>query len=373
MKTLMIGKFSPDYSGGVESSFFGLAKRLAARCEVDVVCCSVDGRARVERVGEAACHCLATWFTLFSAPIAPALVGFLRRARYDVVILAFQNPMAALAYLLARPPGRLVVWWHHDIVKQRLLGLLLRSLLERVLERADVVVATSEAYAKSSAMLSRFQAKIEIIPLGIDLEPWERPEHVARGGEIRRREGSPLLAFVGRHVYYKGLRYLLEAMVGLDARLLAIGRGPLEEELKALSRRLGVAERVRFLDVPNGESVAPYLHAADLLVLPSSHRTEAFGLVLLEAMACGKPVVTTELGTGTSHVCQDGATGRVVPPQDPAALRAAIAGLLADPAAARAMGQAGRKRAQEFGADAMAAAFLELCRRLCEGRHAARA
>lgn len=374
MKVLQVGKFSPDYSGGVEISFFGLAERLADHCEVDIVCSSVDRSAHTESLGEATCYCLPTWLTIFSTPITPALVGFLRRARdYDVISIAFQNPMAVVAYLLARPPGKLVVWWHHDIVRQRLMGFLFQPLLNLILKRADVIVATSAAYAASSAVLSRFQAKVEVIPLGIDLEPWGRPDHIEKGRAIRRTEGGPLVVFVGRHVYYKGLRYLLEALPGLDVRLLAIGRGPLEGELKDLSIRLGVTDRVRFLDVPSGEPVAPYFHAADLFVLPSSHRTEAFGLVLLEAMACGKPVVTTELGTGTSYVCQDGITGRVVPPQDPAALHRAIASLLADPATSRAMGEAGKKRASGFGADVMAAAFLGLYRRLCGEGPTARA
>jgi rhamnosyl/mannosyltransferase len=157
----------------------------------------------------------------------------------------------------------------------------------------------------------------------------------------------PLLLFVGRLRYYKGLDYLIRALPEIPARLLVIGVGPMEAEWKALAEASGVSDRIAWLgEAPDADLPALY-HLADLFVLPASHSSEAFGLVQVEAMAAGVPVVCTELGTGTSYVNQDGITGRVVPPRDPAALAAAISELLADPAKLAAMSAAARARVEE--------------------------
>lgn len=366
MRVVQIGKYSREYAGGVERAFFALSERLAREVEVEAVVCAARGPGRVERGESLACRVLPRWFSLASAPIYPALIPFLKGLKdCDVVQISYQNPMAALAYLAARPRGKLVVWYHHDVVRHRALGALIEPLLSGVLRRADAIVATSEAYARGSAALRPFASKVRVIPLGIDPGPLEDEREAAAAGAVRERYGSPLVLFVGRLVYYKGLPYLIEAMKGLDANLLIVGDGPMEADLRARARELGGASRVHFLKVPAAEPLGRYFHACDLLALPSTERTEAFGLVLLEAMACAKPVVATELGTGTSFVCRDGETGRVVPPRDAAALRAAMAGLLSDPAASSRMGEAGRRRLRAvFTARAMAESFLALYREL---------
>lgn len=366
MRILQVGKFPKEHCGGVENAVFSLSEALARDHDVEVVTSSLDAGAGESRSGRLLCRRLPTWFKFFSTPFTPALVGTLRRApAFDVVQVSFQNPMAVLAYLLARPQGRLVVWYHHDIVRQRFLGRLLSPVIDIMLTRASRIVATSSAYALSSPVLSRFPEKTEVIPLGVDLAPFQAPEALAQAREIRARHGRPLVLFIGRLVYYKGLPYLIEAMRDLDADLLIIGQGPWETRLRAQAQSLGSAARIEFLRVARGQSLAPYLHACDLLALPSTERTEAYGLVQLEAMACGKPVVATELGTGTSFVCQHGVTGLVVPPRDPAALRQAIGSLLADPARAQRMGREGRKRVEEhFTIRQMADAFVKLYERL---------
>jgi rhamnosyl/mannosyltransferase len=168
---------------------------------------------------------------------------------------------------------------------------------------------------------------------------------LAQVAAIRARYGpQPLLLFVGRLRYYKGLPYLFEALQRVDARLLVVGSGPLAAEWRALAAQLGLADRVLFLgEVPDAELHALY-HAAQVFVLPASHRSEAFGTVQLEAMAAGCPVVSTELGTGTSYVNQHGITGFVVPPRDPAALAEAISRLLGNADLRSHMGSAARAR-----------------------------
>ncbi|MFQ5617225.1 MAG: glycosyltransferase, partial [Anaerolineales bacterium] len=154
----------------------------------------------------------------------------------------------------------------------------------------------------------------------------------------------PTLAFVGRHRYYKGLGDLIRAMPGLDARLLVGGDGPMRPKWEALARELGVAGRVRFLGNVSDEDLPRLYASADVFVLPANARAEAFGKVLLEAMASGLPCVTTEVGTGTSFVVRDGVSGLVTPPKRPDALAVAIARLLDDRALRQKMGAAGREQ-----------------------------
>ncbi|MBI3300241.1 MAG: glycosyltransferase [Elusimicrobia bacterium] len=366
MRILQVGKYTQDKPGGVETAVYTLCRELAKEHDVELLAASPSREGRTRAEGRFTEHVLPTWLTAASTPLVPALVSRLRAARgFDVVQVSLQNPMAVLAVLLARPAGRLVAWYHHDIVRQKRLGRAFAPLQAAFLRRADAIVATSREYAEGSEALRAFVDKIHVIELGVDagslgLEGAEEPAR-----RLRARFGGPLIVFVGRLVYYKGLGCLLEAMRGLDARLLVVGSGPLEAELRAAAARPGLAGRVFFEAVPHDRPLGPYWLAADAAVLPSTERTEAFGLSLVEAMHCGKPVVATRLGTGTTTVCRDGVNGLVVEPGDPAGLRAALARLLADPALSRRLGEAGRALARErFSAEAMARSFVELYGRL---------
>ena len=182
-----------------------------------------------------------------------------------------------------------------------------------------------------------------MVPLGVDAARFTPLPHPAG----REAPAPPTLLFVGRLRYYKGLHTLLHALTQLaDARLTVVGEGPMRRVWQDLAVRLGLSQRVAFLgDVPDDRLVDVY-RQADLFVLPANARAEAFGTVLLEAMASGLPCVTTEVGTGTSWVVQDGVTGRVVLPEDPLVLAEVISSLLADPQRREAMGQAGRARVE---------------------------
>jgi rhamnosyl/mannosyltransferase len=184
-----------------------------------------------------------------------------------------------------------------------------------------------------------------VVPLSVDTERFTAPDPAAVE-ELRARYGPPLLLFVGRLRYYKGLHFLLEALPQMrrDARLLLVGTGPEEERLRAQVQAAGLGQRVHFLGEVDDAQLPACYHAADAFVLPSHLRSEAFGIVQLEAQAAGLPIVCTELGTGTSHVTQHGITGLVVPPAEPAALARALDLLVANPALARCLGTAGRAR-----------------------------
>jgi glycosyltransferase involved in cell wall biosynthesis len=202
------------------------------------------------------------------------------------------------------------------------------------------------------------------VPYGINVERFTSadPEQVKT---IREQYRTPLLIAVGRLVYYKGFEYLIEAMQQVNARLLLIGDGPLSESLRAHAVRCGVAEKVFFLGELQNQAVIPYYHASEVFVLPSIARSEAFGIVQIEAMAAGTPVINTQLDSGVPFVSPDGVTGLTVPPCNPGALANAINQLLGNEQQREALGAAGVQRARrEFSLEQMIARTLEVYRRV---------
>jgi glycosyltransferase involved in cell wall biosynthesis len=353
MRVLHVYKDYPPVIGGIENHLRLLAEHQARRgLDVTVLVTSRDRRTteslengvrviRAGRMGE-----------VLSTPLSPSLVSWFRRLATDMTHLHFPYPVGDLGHLVFGRTRATVVTYHSDIVRQRLAGWAYRPLVARLMERADRVIATSPNYSRSSRVLARVRHKCTIVPMGIETAAWTS---AASADAIRGRfPGRPIVLFVGRLRYYKGLEYLIRAMETVDATLLVGGEGRLRAKLEAQARRSRAAERITFLgDVPQ-ELLPSYYAAADVLVLPSSQRSEAYGIVLVEAMACGTPVISTELETGTSFVNRSGETGLVVPPRDPYALAEAIRSCLADPAGSRRMGERGRERVlAEFPAEKM--------------------
>lgn len=304
-------------------------------------------------------------FTVASTPISPAQALWQARLPADVVHLHFPYPPGEVAnFLLGR--GRVtVITYHSDVIRQRLILALYRPLLRRVLARADAIIATSPDYVRTSPFLAPITERVHVIPLGIDLTPFlQVDEEQARRlrKERLRGEDAFVLLFVGRLRYYKGVDVLLRAVARVSGvTLWVVGTGPMEREWRSLAQALGLGARVHFLgDIPEGD-LPLYYAAADAFVLPSVSRAEALGLALIEAMAAGRPVVSTTLGTGTSFVNVHGETGWVVPPGDVDALAEAIRTLRSTPEMCARMGAAARERAlKEFRADVMAERILDL-------------
>jgi len=288
------------------------------------------------------------------------MIGRIREARADIVHIHWPNPTAVLAYLLSRHRGHLIFTYHSDIIRQRLLRKPFWPILRHALKRARAIIAASPNYVETSPVLQKFRERCRVIPFGIPLAQFEEVDQleVAR---IRRRYGPRIVLAVGRLVYYKGFRYLVRAMREVDAHLIIVGSGPLLDDLRREAQALGVNNRVTILtDV---ERVAPFYHAADVFALPSIARSEAFGIVQLEAMACRKPVVNTRLDSGVTFASPDGVSGLTVPPKDARALGQAINLLLDDEALRARYGQAGRLRVErEFDLKVMTERTLELYR-----------
>ncbi len=367
LKVLHVGKFYPPYPGGIESHLQTLCEELSKSIEVEVLVAS--DRWRSERSTQSGVEVvrLATALMLHGTPIVPLMAREMRRARPDVVHLHFPNPMAALACLMSRLDGPIVVTWHSDVVRQRRAAAAFAPLLSLLLRRCSAIIVGSTAYIETSAVLSSRRELCRVIPFGIRADAFEHPD-AARVAELRRRYGERIVLGVGRLIYYKGFENLVRAMAGVRATALIAGDGPLGGTLADEAGRLGVADRVVLLGRVNDADLKACYHACDVFALPSVERSEAFGIVQLEAMACGKPVVNTRLDSAVPHVSLDGLTGLTVPPGDPAALAAALNALLDDPARRAAMGAAARQRVrEEFSAELMARRTLEVYREVVAG------
>jgi rhamnosyl/mannosyltransferase len=264
-----------------------------------------------------------------------------------------------------------VVWFHSEVVRPRWkYRLMYQPFLRRVLTLADRIVVASPLLAEHAEELQDYRGKCVAIPFGIDPMPLTPTEGVrARAREIRGSGLSPVVLAVGRMVPYKGFDILLRALHGVEARAILVGSGPLQAEWQELARDIGVADRVEFAGEVDALELAALYHACDVFVLPSVTRQEAFGMVQLEAMACGKPVISTLLPSGVPWVNRNGQTGLVVPPRDVAALRTALQTLVHDPALRARMGERGRARVEkEFTVPRMIAQTTALYRRVIEER-----
>lgn len=297
--------------------------------------------------------------TLLSQPLAPGLPGLVRRSAADVVHLHHPNPLGDLAVLLDRCRP-LIVSQHSDVVRQRALWPLYGPLVRGALGRARFVVVASEQALGGSRELRGLERKVRVIPYGVEPSRFApSPALEARARALRAAWGEgPVVLAVGRLVAYKGFDVLLKAAEGLDARVVLVGTGPESARLRALAGPNAVlAGRVSEGDLP------AYYRAADVFCLPSVTTAEAFGVVLLEAMASNLPLVTTALPTGVAAVNREGRTGLVVPPGDAGALREALNLLVLDRGKREAFGAAARAVFErEYTAALMVERFLGLYR-----------
>lgn len=366
MRVLHIYKDYAPVMGGIENHIAVLAKAQRAQ--------GIDARVLVTNTGPETLETeidgvpvvkTGRQLNISSAPISMGFYPALRRMEQgiDITHAHLPYPPGELGHMLLGRSRGLVLSYHSDIVRQKVLGALYSPFLRVLLRRADRISVSNPAYIRTSPFLSRVAEKCSVIPFGIDLNDFAATPDMRRAAaEIRSRYApKPLLLFVGRLRHYKGLNVLIDAMRTIDAHLLVVGAGMMEAEWRGQAANLGLDDRITFLGDLSDADKLQMLHAADLFVLPSTNRAEAFGIVLIEALACGLPLVTTELGTGTSFVNQHGETGLVVPPHDSDALAAAIHQLLGDETMRKRMASAALARAQrEFNVTTMAERMLAL-------------
>ena len=349
MKVLLLYKDYHPVVGGIENHIRLLARGLRAEgVEARVLVTNTGTSTQHETIDGAPVTKTGRQAHILSTPISLSYLTELRRqsAMVDLVHLHSPYPFAELAQLLLGRAKPMVISYHSDIVRQKRTGKLYAPFQRKILKRAALVAASSPAYIESSPFLREVHKKCRVIHYGIETERFEETEQIRREAlRLRNQYGHlPLLLFIGRLRHYKGVDVLIRAMRLIKARLLVVGTGPMQEAWQDLVRAERQADNVVFLGDSSEEETLAARYAADLFVLPSTNRAEALGIVQLEAMACGMPVVCTELGTGTSYVNRDGQTGLVVPPNNPQALAAAINKLIANPAMRTWMGAKGRMR-----------------------------
>ncbi len=365
MKVLQVGKFYHPYRGGMETYLRELCLGLKGKVDLQVLVSHTARRTVRESVEGIPVVRAGSWGRISSTSLCADFPALMRHLAGEIVQIQHPDPLSGLSWLLARPPGKLVIVYQSDIIRKRLIYAYYPFLV-RFFRAARRVIVTSEEYLRSSWFLQRYREKCAVIPIGIDPSPYDpTPRTEAQAAAIRKKFGGRIVLFIGRLARYKGLECLLEAMEGIDGKLLVIGRGERLDPLLRQVVRRRLTEKVFFLgEIPEGE-IAAYLRASAVFCLPSITRNEAFGICQLEAFACSRPVVNTRLATGVSLINVDGETGLSVPPGDARALSAALGRLLDSPAEARAMGEAGRRRlVAVFSREAMAKATLELYQKL---------
>lgn len=376
MKVLHLGKF--DTLGGIERHVKTLARGLVATGEVEIVnlVSSDSPRGHVHAdygYPTVAVPCHGQLASVALSPSLPLRARQLHRERrFDIVHLHFPDPLGHLTTLGLPRPVKRVISWHSDIVRQRRALVLYGPFLRRFVRDADALIGATPQHLQTSEQIPpapRGQMR-EVVPYGFDAGQFEWNER-ARARRVQLTAlaaGRPLIFTVGRHVYYKGFDVLLEAMQQIPALLIIGGTGPLTAQLKSKAAALGVVDRVHFAGYIPDEELIAYYDACDVFTMPSTDRSEAFGLVQLEAMHLGKPVVSTRLGTGVEFVNVDGETGLLVPPRDVAALRAALRRLLDDPALRDRLGAVARARlATIFSVEQMVRKTLAVYRAVLKG------
>ncbi|KPJ83914.1 MAG: hypothetical protein AMS18_17090 [Gemmatimonas sp. SG8_17] len=373
MRILHLSKFYPPDPGGLEQVVACLAAGAAERGhQVRVVCATGSawaqdpGKHRTETLESGVVVArLPTHGILWSQPIAP---GYLRAARRqaDVVYVHRPNPLADLAAALG-PARPLVIHHHSDVQRQRAMRWVYGPVARWVARRAQaVVVATDSHLGHAEDIGSEARgSKVRIIPYGVDVARYRPGESPARPEFLPSPSSGAIGLFVGRLVSYKGLDVLLDAVTGTNLSLVIVGDGPLRATLERqiAERRLG--DRVVLAGRMSDEAMPGLYQATDYFVLPSTTPAEMFGIVQLEAMACGRPVISTALSTGVRNVNVPEVTGLVVPPGDSVALRGAMETLAGNAGLRARLGEAGRSRVlAQFTVQQMIAAHLELCAEL---------
>lgn len=340
-RVLHVGKFYPPHPGGMERVVETLCQSTRGLVENHVLVANAGGETTREVLDGVHVTRVGTVGAVGSVHIAPAFARWLRKLPADLIVLHEPNPWALLSYAIARPRTPLIIWYHSDVLRPALQYTLFYAPMARfAYGRARRIVVSSPPLAEHAKVLAPYKDRVRVIPFGIDPAAWTAGARAPAGG-------PPFVLFAGRHVPYKGVDVLLRALAGSGARAVIAGDGPKRAAWREMARELGLDGRVTFPGEVSDTELRRLMHACAAFVLPSITRAEAFGYVQLEAMAAGKPLISTDVPSGVSWVNQDGRTGIVVPAGDPDALRAALQRLLEDAGLRARMGAAGRARVED--------------------------
>lgn len=380
IKVLQLGKQYYPHIGGIENTMKQIAEGIQGETESYVLASQARGKAQRKKINQVPVYYAKSWGIIASLPISWDLVCYLRKHRddYDVIHLHMPFPLGDLACLLSGFKGKLVIYWHSDIVRQKKAMWFYRPLMNWTLKRADAITIATQGNIDGSPYVKPFEKKCVIIPFGLRKE-WEKKSdkywNQRKGLMEENPEYSKLkLLFIGRLVYYKGCEVLINAMEIIkkkqkkmeEIQLSFVGTGILEEELKRRTVHAGLEKSVHFLGRLSDDGLEKEIIQSDVLVFPSIANSEAFGLVQLEAMAYGKPVINTALPTGVPWVSLNEKTGLTVLPEDAKALAHAILWMKNHPKERMDMGINARERVKtEFSQEKMLRSLITLYKDLC--------
>ena len=384
MKILNLGKFYP-IRGGVEKVEWDMTVGTSERgIPCDMLCatlkndpvdppdqdrCTLTPEGKVIRLNDfGRVICVPAITKKAATMISPAMIRWVRRhcKEYDIIHIHQPDPMATLALWLSGYKGRVIVQWESDILSQKLLLALYKPLQSWLIHRAELIICTAPVYMRESAFLQEVQDKVTCVPIGI--LPIKTDEN-AVSAMRNRYPGKKIVLSLGRLVPYKGFEYMIAAAahLGEDYQVVIGGKGPLQESLQAKIDSLGLQDRVKLLGYVPDEDIPALYGACDVFVISSIMKTEAFGIVQIEAMSCGKPVVSTRIPhSGVPWVIEDGVSGLNVEPRDPEAIAAAVKRICEDPQTWQAFSEEARKRFDRmFTAKMMIDKMIDIYEKKC--------
>lgn len=350
-RILQINKLYYPYVGGIERVVQQIAEGLADKTDMKVLVSSENKKLVEEEINGVQVIRVPSVGMIGNLPIPFGLtrkLGSLKN-EVDVLHLHMPYPFGDLACLLSGYKGKIVVWWHSDVVRQKKMMLLYKPIMNKMLKRADVIIVATKGHIEGSAYIKPYQDKCVIIPFGVDEKiEYEADKFISKKKETVTKTSKVQFLFIGRLVYYKGCKVLLEAFKDIEnAELTMVGSGDMEQELKELAKVYHIEDKVRFCGEVTEDELYRHLENCDVFVLPSIVRSEAFGLVQIEAMAFGKPVINTNLPSGVPYVSLDKITGLTVPPENVQALEEAMQWMVDHGDERYEMGIRARKRIKE--------------------------
>lgn len=354
--------YYPDTVGGVEQVIFQIASHSEEHgVEAQVLSLSKDKMNRVTSLKGHLAFKAREDFQIASTGFSLSVIlRFAQLAReVDVIHYHFPWPFMDLVHFLSGVNKPTVVSYHSDIIRQKNLLKIYRPLMNRFMKSVNAIVATSPNYLATSEVLQRYASKVEVIPIGLDKASYPAPSS-EKLNQWRSVVGDKFFLFVGVLRYYKGLSTLLEALSLQEFPTVIVGAGPIEGELKSKANALGL-KQVVFLGQLSDEDKVALIRLSYAMVFPSHLRSEAFGISLLEGAMYGKPLISCEIGTGTTYINIHQETGLVVPPSDPRSLSAAMVALWSDEGSAKRFGAAAEARYWNiFTADRMVESYVGL-------------
>ncbi|GHV93393.1 hypothetical protein AGMMS50268_38960 [Spirochaetia bacterium] len=347
MKVLQVNKLYYPSLGGIEVIVQDIAEGLKSLTKMTVLACQEKGKTEISIINDVCVYKAGSFGKFYSLPISLSFFYFFKKLlkNQDVLHIHLPFPLVNIALFTNKFRGRIIISWHSDIVRQKVGAFFLRPLINNTLKRADLIVVAAKGTIDGSPYLSEYRDKCIIIPYGVKLDKFQ----LYHNTNFPVKNCVLKFIFIGRLVYYKGCEVLLRALARTEnASLVIIGDGYLAARLKEVTSELNIVDRVQYLGSVSEEEKHRQLQMCDVFILPSIEKSEAFGIVQIEAMAYGKPVINTNLMSGVPDVSIHNETGLTVEPNDIDALAKAIKWFVQHPNERKTMGLNARKRVEEY-------------------------